>query len=141
MTVADLIAELKRLEAVAPRSKPAAKGALKKAADILLPFETMTVSDLVAHWDAPKPAKATRSSAALRADVVDRHVADLCAARDQGAYADAVAAVDALRGDKRARIVELRAVAHQVTGADLGKAKKDAYLQALVQHFRGRLRG
>lgn len=144
MTIDELLQVLRRLEQVAPRSKPAARGALTKAIAVLAPHGDKTIDGLMSDWATPKTSPAPRKTAktaALRQDVVDRHGKALRAAASLGDFSASRAALDALKTDKSARNAELRAIAHLVTGGDTGKMTRDGYLQALSNFFRNRLRG
>lgn len=144
MTIDDLLVLLRRLEKVAPRSKPAARGSLTKAIAVLAPHGGKSVDALISEWGAPKTAAKPRKAAksvALRQDVVDRHVQALRSVSAGGEFAAARAALEALKADKSARIAELRAILHRATGGDPGKMTRDGYLQALSNFYRNRLRG
>lgn len=144
MTIAELLQTLHRLEQVAPRSKPAARGALAKVIAVLDAHADKTIDGLVSDWSAakaPTPPRKPARPAALRQEVVDRHAGAMRAAAARGDFPAARAALDALKSDKTARNAELRAIAHHVTGGDPGKMTRDGYLQALSNFFRNRLSG
>lgn len=144
MTINELLDFLRRLEAVAPRSKPPVRGSLSKAIAMLAPHGGKSIDALVSEWNTSKGEAKPRklsSSVTLRQDVVDRHVQALRPASGEAEFARASAAVATLNSDKMARNAELREIVWQVTGGDPGKMTRNGYLQALSNFYRNRLPG
>ena len=134
LKVAELIAALNRLEAVAPgAANRNPRSALAGASRFLKEYSSLSLQQAEAKLKLAKSsARPKKAASPLRSDAIRRHRERLLAATTDLARFDE--AMNYLISDKDVRVEELKAIAKDYGVTFTGRAKRDGYA-AIRQKF------